>query len=127
MMVKSVTCNFLGAYFLFPPTKFPTTNLPINTIFLLFFLNLQIAIYCNIQHHNIMIIPIRAPTTGDATEKVEWIMLELNGELLKPLVEEKRRTATGLPTKSSGVIDEVDIKRRVELGSVKFDSDVSTI
>lgn len=74
-----------------------------------------------------MIIPIRAPTTGDATEKVEWIMLELNGELLKPLVEEKRRTATGLPTKSSGVIDEVDIKRRVELGSVKFDSDVSIV
>ena len=75
-----------------------------------------------------MIIPIRAPTTGDATEKVEWVMLELNGELLKPLDEEKRRTTTGLPTKSSGsVIDEVDIKRRVELGSVKFDSDVSTI
>ena len=74
-----------------------------------------------------MIIPIRAPTTGDATEKVEWIMLELNGELLKPLVEEKRRTATGFPTKSSGVIDEVDIKRRVELGSVKFDSDVSIV
>ena len=74
-----------------------------------------------------MIIPIRAPTTGDATEKVEWIMLELNGELLKPLDEEKRRTTTGLPTKSSGVIDEVDIKRRVELGSVKFDSDVSIV
>ena len=74
-----------------------------------------------------MIIPIRAPTTGDATEKVEWIMLELNGELLKPLDEEKRRTATGFPTKSSGVIYEVDIKRRVELVSVKFDSDVSTI
>ena len=75
-----------------------------------------------------MIIPIRAPTTGDATEKVEWIMLELNGELLKPLDEEKRRTATGFPTKSSGsVIDEVDIKRRVELGSVKFDSDVSIV
>ena len=70
-----------------------------------------------------MIIPIRAPANNaddQSTEKVEWVMLELNGELLKPLDEENhRREAT--------IIDEDDIKRRVELGSVQFDSDVSCV
>ena len=69
-----------------------------------------------------MIIPIRAPANNaddESTEKVEWVMLELNGELLKPLDEENRREAT--------IINEDDIKRRVELGSVKFDSDVSCV
>ena len=69
-----------------------------------------------------MIIPIRAPANNaddESTEKVEWVMLELNGELLKPLDEENRREAN--------IINEDDIKRRVELGSVKFDSDVSCV
>ena len=52
-------------------------------------------------------------------------MLELNGELLKPL-DEARRTAQ--QTKSSSLPDgpcDDNIRRRVELGSVKFDADVS--
>ncbi|KAL3790124.1 hypothetical protein ACHAW5_007731 [Stephanodiscus triporus] len=69
-----------------------------------------------------MIIPIRASADSD-TEKVEWVMLELNGELLKPL-DEPRLTPQGnlLP---DGTVN--DIRRRVELGSVKFDADVSAI
>lgn len=65
-----------------------------------------------------MIIPIRAPANAgdESTEKVEWVMLELNGELLKPLDEE-----------NCPIINEDDIKRRVELGLVKFDSDVSCV
>ena len=70
-----------------------------------------------------MIIPIRAPANNaddESTEKVEWVMLELNGELLKPLDEENRREETIIN-------NEEDIKRRVELGVVKFDSDVSCV
>jgi len=69
------------------------------------------------------IIPIRSPENAESVDKVEWVMLELNGELLKPL-DEARRTAQ--QTKSSlpdGSCD--NIRRRVELGSVKFDADVS--
>jgi hypothetical protein len=60
-----------------------------------------------------MIIPIRA-ATNESTEKVEWVMLELNGELLKPLDDE---SSTSQKTTVN------NLKRRVELGSVKFDSD----
>lgn len=68
-----------------------------------------------------MIIPIRAPENidGQPTEKVEWVMLELNGELLKPLDEERKKVSIAL--------DANDIRRRVELGAVKFDGDVSII
>ena len=70
-----------------------------------------------------MIIPIRAPDNNGSisTKKVEWVKLELNGELLKPLdVESSPRSVTSsLP----GTVD--GSKRRVELGSVKFDADVS--
>jgi hypothetical protein len=59
-----------------------------------------------------MIIPIRAATNKSA-EKVEWVMLELNGELLKPLDDESSTSQTTVN----------NLKRRVELGSVKFDSD----
>jgi len=64
-----------------------------------------------------MIIPIRAPENidGQPTEKVEWVMLELNGELLKPLDEERKKVSIAL--------DANDIRRRVELGAVKFDGD----
>ena len=48
---------------------------------------------------------------GDA----EWVMLELNGELLRPMDE----------TMQSTQID--SIKRRVELGSLNFNADVSEI
>ena len=68
-----------------------------------------------------MIIPIHAPANADSTEKVEWVMIELNGELSKPLDEARRtsQVAASLP----GAVD--DSRRRVELGSVKFDADVS--
>ena len=62
-----------------------------------------------------MIIPIRHPTTQndeDSIENVEWVMIELNGELLKPLDE----------TNKNG---DDDANKSVELGSVKFDSAVS--
>mmetsp|Transcript_3494 Transcript_3494/g.6380 ORF Transcript_3494/g.6380 Transcript_3494/m.6380 type:complete len:146 (-) Transcript_3494:238-675(-) len=66
-----------------------------------------------------MIIPIHAPANADSTEKVEWVMIELNGELSKPLDESRRtsQAAASLP----GAVD--DSRRRVELGSVKFDAD----
>ena len=66
-----------------------------------------------------MIIPIRASADSD-TEKVEWVMLELNGELLKPLDEPRR-----IPFPDGTAVD--DVRRRVELGSLKFDADVSAI
>ena len=46
-------------------------------------------------------------------------MLELNGELLKPLDEERKKVSIA--------VDASDIRRRVELGAVKFDGDVSII
>ncbi|KAL7453263.1 hypothetical protein ACHAWC_005627 [Mediolabrus comicus] len=52
-----------------------------------------------------MIIPIKAPDGeggGPSMDKVEWVMLELNGELVKPQQIESD-------------------KRRVEFGSVQFD------
>jgi hypothetical protein len=69
-----------------------------------------------------MIIPIRASADSD-TEKVEWVMLELNGELLKPLDEPRLTLQENLLP--DGTVN--DIRRRVELGSVKFDADVSAI
>jgi hypothetical protein len=63
-----------------------------------------------------MIIPIRAATNPESTEKVEWVMLELNGELLKPLDDKSSGT-----TSSQTTVD--NLRRRVELGSVKFDKD----
>jgi hypothetical protein len=56
-----------------------------------------------------MIIPIKAPDGeggGPSMDKVEWVMLELNGELVKPQQIESD-------------------KRRVEFGSVQFDDAVS--
>mmetsp|Transcript_27369 Transcript_27369/g.57100 ORF Transcript_27369/g.57100 Transcript_27369/m.57100 type:complete len:145 (-) Transcript_27369:315-749(-) len=66
-----------------------------------------------------MIIPIRAPKNAESTEKVEWVMIELNGELSKPTDDLRRapQAAMSLP----GAVD--NNKRRVELGSVKFDVD----
>eukprot|EP00584_Thalassiosira_punctigera_P013927 CAMPEP_0172555494 /NCGR_PEP_ID=MMETSP1067-20121228/58449_1 /TAXON_ID=265564 ORGANISM="Thalassiosira punctigera, Strain Tpunct2005C2" /NCGR_SAMPLE_ID=MMETSP1067 /ASSEMBLY_ACC=CAM_ASM_000444 /LENGTH=144 /DNA_ID=CAMNT_0013344017 /DNA_START=63 /DNA_END=497 /DNA_ORIENTATION=- len=66
-----------------------------------------------------MIIPIRAPANVDSVEKVEWVMIELNGELSKPH-DESRRTSQAASS-SSGAVD--GSGRRVELGSVKFDAD----
>lgn len=62
-----------------------------------------------------MIIPIRAPSKSDSVGDAEWVMLELNGELLRPMDE----------TMQSTQID--SIKRRVELGSLNFNADVSEI
>ena len=70
-----------------------------------------------------MIIPIKVPKgRGDedgasSMEKIEWVMLELNGELVKPQHEAGRNT-----TKTEQ--NEID-KRRVEFGSVQFDNAVS--
>ena len=58
-----------------------------------------------------MIVPIGAPADG-SSGIVEWVMIELNGELLKPLDEP--RAAPGAA-----------VGRQVELGSVKFDAEVS--
>ena len=63
-----------------------------------------------------MIIPVRTPK-AETTGEVEWVMLELNGELLKPTDE------TLQPTQGTEIVDY--IKRRVELGSLNFDVDVS--
>lgn len=63
-----------------------------------------------------MIIPIRAAANPESTEKVEWVMLELNGELLKPLEDESSGTTSSQTTVNN-------LRRRVELGSVKFDVD----
>ncbi len=70
-----------------------------------------------------MIIPIKVPKGGDeysssSMEKIEWVMLELNGELVKPQHEAVRKTTTETEQ------NEID-KRRVELGSVQFDDAVS--
>lgn len=73
-----------------------------------------------------MIIPIRPPS--DTTQQnqcgesgsipvVEWVMIELNGELLKPSLEDDK-------TKHDTTTDD-DNRRHLELGSVKFDSSVS--
>lgn len=67
-----------------------------------------------------MIIPLRPSTqNGDGIENVEWVMIELNGELLKPLDHNET-------TSSSNGDDKNGNKNRLELGSVKFDSAVST-
>ena len=69
-----------------------------------------------------MMIPICAPTNdAEAAGKLEWVMLELNGELLKPLDQSLRGASQSQP---SGDYDN-DMRRRVELGSVKIDADVS--
>lgn len=56
-------------------------------------------------------------------------MLELNGELLKPLNELGRTTSQAtpsLPGAGGAANDNKDsIRRRVELGSVKLDANVS--
>ena len=67
-----------------------------------------------------MMIPIRAPTSdAEVAGKLEWVMLELNGELLKPLDQSLRGASQSQPSSDN------DIRRRVELGSVKIDADVS--
>jgi hypothetical protein len=70
-----------------------------------------------------MIIPLRPSTqnkqSGDGIENVEWVMIELNGELLRPL--DHNETIS-----SSNGDDDNGNKNRLELGSVKFDSAVST-
>ena len=70
-----------------------------------------------------MIIPIKVPKGGDevsssSVEKIEWVMLELNGELVKPQQEAVRKTITETEQ------NEID-KRQVEFGSVQFDDAVS--
>jgi hypothetical protein len=79
-----------------------------------------------------MIIPIRPPSNnttlqnqcGNSIENVEWVMIELNGELLKPL--DYGNETTSCTTKNG---DENGSSHkssdRLELGSVKFDSAVS--
>ncbi len=69
-----------------------------------------------------MIIPIRASVDPESAEEVEWVMLELNGELLKPLEEPRRIPQANLLPDSTAVNDV-----RVELGSLKFDADVSAV
>ena len=66
-----------------------------------------------------MIIPIRAPSRSDSVGDAEWVMLELNGELLRPVDE------TMQSTQDNALIDA--IKRRVELGSLHFNADVSEL
>ena len=51
-------------------------------------------------------------------------MLELNGELLKPLDEPRRIPQANLLPGCTAVDD---VRRRIELGSLKFDADVSAI
>ena len=61
-----------------------------------------------------MIIPIKVPKGrgeeggSSSMEKIEWVMLELNGELVKPQQIESD-------------------KKRVEFGSVQFDDAVSCL
>ena len=71
-----------------------------------------------------MIIPIKVPKgrggdegSSSSMEKIEWVMLELNGELVKPQHEAGRNT-------TEAEQNEID-KRRVEFGSVQFDDAVS--
>ena len=68
-----------------------------------------------------MIIPIRPPSDttlqnqcGGKVDNVEWVMIELNGELLKPLEDNKTED-----------IVKNEESSQMELGSVKFDADVS--
>eukprot|EP00804_Cyclotella_cryptica_P020718 CCRYP_003506-RA/>CCRYP_003506-RA protein AED:0.43 eAED:0.43 QI:141/1/1/1/1/1/2/1719/151 len=72
-----------------------------------------------------MIIPIRPPSNttlqnqcGGSIENVEWVMIELNGELLKPLDEPPGQTSSS-SLKRDGADSE---SRQIELGSVQFDS-----
>lgn len=73
-----------------------------------------------------MIIPIKVPKGrgkedgSSSMEKIEWVMLELNGELVKPQHEAVRKTTTETEQ------NEID-KRRVEFGSVQFDDAVSKL
>lgn len=71
-----------------------------------------------------MIIPIKVPKGrgeeggSSSMEKIEWVMLELNGELVKPQHYEAGRNTTEA--------DQNEInKKRVEFGSVQFDDEVS--
>jgi hypothetical protein len=73
-----------------------------------------------------MIIPILASADPESTERVEWVMLELNGELLKPLnLEPNHQTPQQARLLPDGSTSANDVRRRVELGSVKFDANVS--
>lgn len=81
-----------------------------------------------------MIIPILASAGPESTEGLEWVMLELNGELLKPLDINDETSHHRNPRRSrslspdgtaAAAADDDDVRRRVELGSVRFDSDVS--
>ncbi len=69
-----------------------------------------------------MIIPIKVPKGqgGDSSsmDKIEWVMLELNGELVKPQQDNAVRNTAEAEQNNSD-------KRRVELGSVQFDDTVS--
>lgn len=73
-----------------------------------------------------MIIPIKVPKGrgeedgSSSMEKIEWVMLELNGELVKPQHEAVRKTTTETEQ------NELD-KRRVEFGSIQFDDSVSKL
>ena len=70
-----------------------------------------------------MIIPIKVPEDkgeGDSSsmEKIEWVMLELNGELVKPQHTAVRNTTEADDQNASD-------KKCLELGSVQFDDTVS--
>ncbi len=80
-----------------------------------------------------MIIPIRWRSGSEdiPIEQLEWVMLELNGELLQPLDKSQmgHRGAIGSCGSGGGAAvaaaAAASRKRRVELGSVKVDTDVS--
>mmetsp|Transcript_5386 Transcript_5386/g.10977 ORF Transcript_5386/g.10977 Transcript_5386/m.10977 type:complete len:118 (-) Transcript_5386:1975-2328(-) len=74
-----------------------------------------------------MIIPIRQRTGQSEdipVDKLEWVMLELNGELLQPLdkIHTIQQGAVGPGGASAAASSK---KRTVELGSVRVDTDVS--
>mmetsp|Transcript_9326 Transcript_9326/g.19624 ORF Transcript_9326/g.19624 Transcript_9326/m.19624 type:complete len:149 (-) Transcript_9326:359-805(-) len=72
-----------------------------------------------------MIIPIRQRTGQSEdipVDKLEWVMLELNGELLQPLdkIHTIQQGAVGPGGASAAASSK---KRTVELGSVRVDTD----
>lgn len=69
-----------------------------------------------------MIIPIKVPQSrggeggSSSMGKVEWVMLELNGELVKPQHDNAVRNTTEAEENDN------DKKKRFEFGSVQFDN-----
>ena len=70
-----------------------------------------------------MIIPIKVPEDqgeggSSSMEKIEWVMLELNGELVKP-------QHTAIQNNTTEAVQNGSDKKCLELGSVQFDDSVS--